>query len=242
MTGLTFIGYELLQLRRNWRFVLISFAYPLIIFFAVAVPNRHKTFDGISFPLYFMAGMAVLGGMISVISTGARIGTERAAGWTRHLRITPLRARVYLSAKVLCGYLAAVVAIVVLCAAGILLGVRMPADEWLKFTGLLLAGLIPLAALGIALGHVVRSDALVPAVGGSVTLLAFLGGAYGFLLATSGVMFDIIKALPSYWLVQAAKTTTGGAWPAEGWVVVAAWSAILISVAVAAYRRDTSRA
>jgi ABC-2 type transport system permease protein len=55
-------------------------------------------------------------------------------------------------------------------------------------------------------------------------------------------MFQIIKALPSYWLAQAGKTAlAGGGWPAEGWIVVAAWTAVLVPIAVLVYRRDTSR-
>ena len=55
-------------------------------------------------------------------------------------------------------------------------------------------------------------------------------------------MFDVIKALPSYWLVQAGKTALGGgSWPAEGWIVIAVWTAVLVPIAVLVYRRDTSR-
>jgi hypothetical protein len=53
-----------------------------------------------------------------------------------------------------------------------------------------------------------------------------------------------MKALPSYWLVQAGKTVvlrTGG-WPAEAWIVIAAWTAILVPLAVLAYRRTAARA
>jgi ABC-2 type transport system permease protein len=242
MTGLTYIRYEVLQLFRNWRFLLFSFAYPLVIFWAVGVPNRHHTFDGISFPLYFMAGMAVVGGMIAVISTGARIALERTSGWTRQLRMTPLNPRVYFTAKVLCGYLGAIITIALVCLSGVALGVRMPAEEWAKFAGLLLVGLIPLAALGVALGHLVSADAMTPVVGGTVTALALLGGSYGFLVAKSGVLFGVMKALPSYWLVQASKVASGGnAWPALAWIVIAAWAAAMIPLAVLVYRRDTSR-
>jgi ABC-2 type transport system permease protein len=242
MTGLTYIRYEILQLFRNWRFLAFSLAYPLIIFWAVGVPNKHHTFDGISFPLYFMAGMAVVGGMISVLSGGARIGFERTAGWTRQLRMTPLRPAAYFTAKVICGYLAAVLAIALVCLSGIALGVRMPARDWAEFVGLLLVGLIPLAALGVALGHLVSGDAMTPVVGGTVTALALLGGSYGFLLAKSGFLFGVMKALPSYWLVQASKVASGGAaWPALAWIVIAAWAVVMIPLAVLVYRRDTSR-
>ncbi|HEX4280688.1 MAG TPA: hypothetical protein VHZ27_07960, partial [Solirubrobacteraceae bacterium] len=65
--------YELLRSSRNWRFVLFSLAYPVVLYFVVTGPQRHAHFDGVAFPLYFMAGMATVGAMIAVISSGARI-------------------------------------------------------------------------------------------------------------------------------------------------------------------------
>ena len=113
---------------------------------------------------------------------------------------------------------------------------------WLTMVGLMLVGLIPLTVLGILLGHLVTPDSLAPAAGGTIMLLALLGGAYGFLVAKSGAVFDVIKALPSYWLVQAGKTAlAGGSWPAQGWIVIATWTAVLVPLAVFVYKRDTSR-
>jgi ABC-2 type transport system permease protein len=125
---------------------------------------------------------------------------------------------------------------------GTALGVSLSGSEWLTMIGLMLVGLIPVAVLGILLGHLLSTDSIAPAVGGTIMLLAVAGGAYGFLLATSGPVFDLIKALPSYWLVQAGKTALGGnGWPAEGWIVIAAWTVALVPLAVLVYRRDTSR-
>jgi ABC-2 type transport system permease protein len=241
MIHATYIRYELLRSLRNWRFVIFSLAYPVTLYLVVAAPQRHHTFDGTSFPLYFMAGMATVGAMIAVLSSGARIAVDRSAGWTRQLRITPLRTRDYLGARLLAGFLTAALAVALVCLSGTALGVRLSASDWVTMIGLLLVGLVPLAALGILLGHLVTPDSLAPAVGGTITVLALLGGAYGFLVATSGVLFTLIKLLPSYWLVQAGKTVSGGgAWPAEAWIVITAWTVGLISLAVLAYRRDTA--
>ena len=238
----TYLRYELLRNVRNWRFILFSLAYPVVLYFLVTSPQRHATFDGVAFPLYFMAGMAAVGTMIAVISSGARIAVDRSAGWTRQLRITPLTAGDYLGARVACGFLMALLVIVLVSLSGTALGVSLSAGAWLTMIGLMLVGLIPLAVLGILLGHLVTPDSLAPAAGGTIMLLALLGGAYGFLVAKSGAVFDVIKALPSYWLVQAGKTAlAGGSWPAEGWIVIAAWTAVLVPLAVLVYKRDTSR-
>ena len=243
MTHSVYLRYEVLRNFRNWRYLIFSFVFPLALFFVVAGVNRHHRFDGIAFPLYFMTAMATLGTMSVVISSGARIAAERAAGWTRQLRITPLRTRAYFRAKVISGYLLALIVIVAMGLAGTALGVRLSAGAWLTVLGLLLVGLIPFAVLGILLGHLLGTDSLTPAAAGIVTLFALLGGAYGFQLATSGTLLRILEGLPSYWLVQAGKTAVGGGgWPLEGWIVIAAWTAVLIPVTVAVFRRDTSRA
>jgi ABC-2 type transport system permease protein len=239
---MTYMKYDLLRSFRNWRFIFLSLAFPLVLYVSVTGANRHVKFDGIAFPVYFMVAMATLGTMASVTSSAAVIAAERATGWTKQMRTTPLHARTYFRAKVLTGYTRAILTMVLLCLAGTAYGVRLSASEWGTVAGLLLVGLIPLAILGIMLGHLLGPDSSTPAVAGIVTLFALLGGVYGFQIAKSGVMFDIIKALPSYWLVQAGKTALGGGgWPAQGWIVIAAWTVVLLPLAVLVYRRDTNR-
>jgi ABC-2 type transport system permease protein len=243
MTSLTYTRFEVLRNVRNWRFLFLTLAFPLVLYLVVGSENRHAMFNGTAFPLYFMTAMATLGTMASVVSSAAVIAAERSTGWTRQMRITPLSTRAYFRAKVLCSYLRALLTIAVLCLAGLALGVRLSGGAWLTVVGLLLVGLIPFAVLGILLGHLIRADAAALAVGGIVTLFSLLGGVYGFQVAKSGVLFDIIKGLPSYWLVQAGKTAVGGhGWPAEGWIVIAAWTAVLLPLTVLAYRQDTRRA
>jgi ABC-2 type transport system permease protein len=242
MSPSPYIRYEVIRNFRIWQFVFFSLAWPLILYVTIAGAQRHQVFDGVAFPVYFMTGMAAMGAMIAVVSRGALIANERSVGWTRQMRITPLKPRTYFSAKILCGYLMAVLTIAGLGLAGTVLGVRLSAGGWLTVIGVLLVGLIPFAILGILLGHLLSPEALLPAVGGITTVFALLGGAYGFLLASSGAVFQVIKLLPSYWLVQAGKTALGGGtWPAEAWIVIAVWTAVLSPLTLLVYRRDTSR-
>jgi ABC-2 type transport system permease protein len=242
MNTATYTRYELLRTFRNTRFFIFSLAFPLILFLVVAGPNRHETLDGIGFPLYYMAGMVAWGTMAAVMAGGARIAMERAVGWTRQMRITPLAPRAYFQAKILSGYLMAMVSIALLCLAGAAFGVRLSAGGWLTMIGLVLVGLIPFAILGILLGHLLSADSMGPALGGSTALFALLGGAWGP-LATSGALHRVITYIPSYWLVQAGKTASGGgAWPAHGWIVIAVWSLVLARLTMRVYQRDTARA
>ncbi|MCW3002559.1 MAG: transporter permease [Conexibacter sp.] len=245
MSAMAYTRFETVRAFRNKRFFLFSLVFPLVLYFVIAGPNqgeRNLQGTGLSAPVYFMASMASFGTMTAMLGIGARIATERAAGWNRQLRISPLTAFAYLRAKIVVAYMMAVLSLSVLYIAGAILGVRLPADAWIGMTALVLVGLIPFAALGILLGHLLTTDTIGPAIGGGTSLLALLSGTW-FPLSSSGVVHEIAQGLPSYWLVQANRVALGGqGWSATGWLVVAGWSVALIAAAARAYRRDTARA
>lgn len=243
MTALAYTRFELMRTLRNGRLLFFSLGFPVILFLAIAAPNRDVQDlggSGVSLPLYYMVGLVGFGAMMALISTGARIASERTDGWTRQLRITPLSAGAYLRAKVLTGYAMAALTIAVLYGAGALLGVRLPAERWLGMTGLILIGLLPFGALGVLLGHLLTADTIGAAAGGLASLLALVSGNW-FPLG-DGVLADVAQFLPSYWLVQASHVSLGGAaWTATGWLVIGAWTIVFVALARVAYRRDTMR-
>jgi ABC-2 type transport system permease protein len=91
------------------------------------------------------------------------------------------------------------------------------------------------------MGHLLTTDSIGPAIGGTTALLALLGGVW--FPITGGAMHKLAEALPSYWLVQASHAGLGGhGWGTTGWTVVAAWSVGAALAAGRAYQRDTQRA
>jgi len=244
MSTATYARSEVLRTFRNRRFFIFSLIFPLTMYLLIAGPNRGEDDlggSGISAPLYYMVGLIGFGTMVAVTAGGARIAAERTVGWNRQLRLTPLTARSYLSAKVMTGYLMAGVSILIVSLAGVSLGVRMPVMRWVEMIALILVALIPFAGMGIAIGHLFTTDSLGPALGGITSIFAFLGGTW-FPITGSGFFVDLAHALPSYWLVEAGHVGIGGsAWGAEGWLVVSAWSIAMALAAAWAYRRDTTR-
>jgi ABC-2 type transport system permease protein len=243
VTGLLYTRFELLRAFRNRRFFMFSFGFPLVLYYLIAAPqkNTHNLQGtGISAPLYYMVGLACFGTMASMISSGGRIASERQAGWTRQLRITPLTSRAYFRAKVVASYAMAISSLLLLYIAGTTLGVSLPANQWLAMTGLIVVGLLPFAALGIGLGHLMNVESVGPLTGGLVAILAFLSGTWFPL--THGFLYDIGQYQPGYWIVQAGHISLGGrGWTTEGWVVVIVWTVLLVVFARLAYRRDTQR-
>lgn len=239
----TYLRYEILRTFRSRRFFIFALVFPIVLYYVIAAPNRSaRNFagTGLTAPVYYMVGLAAFGTMSAMLSSGTRIAGERATGWNRQLRITPLTPRMYFRVKVLSGYLMSLLTIVLLYAAGLSLGVRLPAGEWLRMTLLMLVGLLPFASAGILLGHLLSVDAVAPAMGGITALLALISGTW-FPLG-HGVVYDIARFLPSYWLVQASHVALGGSgWGTMGWVVVAVWAVGLAVLAGRAYARDTKR-
>ena len=243
MTSTVYVRYEVLRNFRNWRFFFLALAFPLVLYFIdrdgePARPLQRHRLPAVLHGRHGHAGHDGRGHWEARRSSPpnarpdgpARCGSRRS------------RTGAYFGAKVLNAYLRALLTIALMCLAGTALGVRLSAAEWLTVIGLLLVGLVPFTVLGILLGHLIGPDASALAVGGIVTLFALLGGVYGFQIATSGPVFDVIKALPSYWLVQAGKTALGhGSWPAEGWIVIAVWTAVLTVIAVFVYQRAGSQ-
>lgn len=245
MSGaLSYTRYELLRTLRNRRFFVLSLGFPVVLFFLIAGPNRNVQDlqkSGLSAPLYYMVGMAAFGTMSSMMSSGARIAAERAVGWNRQLRISPLTTRSYLRAKVLTAYMMALLSLLALYVCGAAFGVSMSASRWIDMTLLIVVCLVPFAALGIAIGHMLTPDSIGPAMGGGVALLAFLGGTW-FPIESHGFLHDIGQLLPSYWLVQASHVALGGhPMSTKGWIVIIGWTVVLAAVARRAYRNDTKR-
>lgn len=247
MNATTYTRFEMLRLLRNRQNMFFSLGFPIVMYFLLAGPNKNDhnfaNVKGLFAPQYYMVGLLAFGTMIAILSGGARIAAERTVGWNRLLRITPLTARAYLGTKVLTGYLMAGIGIVLLYAAGIALGVRLPMSRWLEMTALVLVALIPFAALGIAMGHLLNDDSAGPAMGGGVSLFAFLGGTW-FPITGGGWFVQFCQLLPSYWLVQAGHVGLGAGnpWGAKAWAVIAAWALGGSLLAMWAYRRDTRRA
>jgi ABC-2 type transport system permease protein len=143
-------------------------------------------------------------------------------------------------AKVLTAYAMALTSLVLLYIAGASLGVGMAAGRWIAMTLLIVVGLAPFAALGIALGHLLNVDSIGPVTGGTVSILALVSGTW--FPVTHGFLHDLGQCLPSYWLVQAGRVAvTGHGWSSTGWLVVVGWAVVLVAAARLAYRRDTAR-
>jgi ABC-2 type transport system permease protein len=238
----TYLRYEVLRTLRNRQGYIFSLIFPVILFLVFGGSNRNNTagFPSDIKPItYYMVGMLGFGAMGAVLAGGARIAVDRSTGWNRQLRLSPLRPGAYLAVKVAVGYLTAALTIAAMYVAGISLGARASFGHWVEMTVFILIGLVPFAAIGIWIGHLVRDDAMGPTMGGLMSLFALVGGAW---YPVSGVLGQIGSWVPSYWIVQAGHIAVGGqSWSTKGWLVVLGWSAVFTVLATRAFLADTDR-
>ncbi|UQX88928.1 ABC transporter permease [Jatrophihabitans telluris] len=238
----TYLRLELLRVLRNRQSFIFSLIFPVLMLLIFGAPNRHDDNfggSGINGATYYMIGMLTFGSVGAVIAGGMRIAVDRAIGWNRQLRLSPLTPRAYLTAKVLVGYVTAGMTIAVLYLVGASLGARMSAVHWLETTALVLIGLVPFAAIGIWAGHTFKEEAMGPLMGGAMSLFAIVGGSW---FPVSGIIGTIGSWTPSYWIVQAGHLGVGGTmWPVKGWVVILAWTLAFSGLATRAYAEDTKR-
>ena len=82
MSAVTHVHYELLRSFRNRLTWALAIALPLVLYYAIASGQRHVFVHaaGVSFPLYFMTGMAAYGAMFAAVGPGARLAAAIVLG------------------------------------------------------------------------------------------------------------------------------------------------------------------
>src|SRR5215469_12336255 len=104
---------EVTRLRRNRRYLLLTIAFPVMLYLFVG--RNNTTAYGVSFRAFYMVAMATFG---AFNNNTIRISQERKEGWIRQLRLTPLPAGGYVVAKLLASMLTSVPAIAIVFVLG----------------------------------------------------------------------------------------------------------------------------
>jgi ABC-2 type transport system permease protein len=239
----TYVRSEIRRSFRTPRYLIFAFGMPLLMFFVFGRAYGGGTLGGISVPAYIMVSMATFGAMSAVFGTGGRIAMERVVGWNRQLRLTALSGRGYVSGKALAGFAVAVPSLALVFVAGAVFHhVDLSAGRWAALAASILLALLPIAALGVLIGYVAKSDSLQAVSGGIYSLLALFGGLWIPVQSFPTWLVDVCKALPVYWVADAGREVLQGHWLGwEGVGVLAAWTVVLGVLAARAYRRSTAR-
>jgi ABC-2 type transport system permease protein len=248
--NLTYLGIELKRKLRNRRTMIFTIAFPVIMFVIIGLPMRDQQLTAVPIALggpsvaaYIMVSMAMYGAMMSATQTGAAVGFERAQGWSRQLRLTPLNPFVNVIIKMIAGMLMGLLAVVATFAAGAISGIQLSVVQWIStgLAGWLLAGAV-FTALGLMVGYLVPGENAAQITSLAIVLLAFLGGLFYPVSTMPDFMQTIASFTPVYGISQIARAPLTGEGVDVLWFVNAlVWLGIFVAGTVWAFRRDTKR-
>ncbi|MEO7085951.1 MAG: ABC transporter permease [Gemmatimonadaceae bacterium] len=239
--NLTALGLEIRRVLRNRRTVLFIVVFPSVFFFLFGVSNKQARAGGVQVVAYVMISMAVYGAMVGTTAGGAAVSVERSLGWSRQLRLTPLRPAAYIAMKLLTAMVLGLIAVVVLFAVGASTGVQMEPRVWI-LSGLAawLCSLV-FAAFGLFVGFLLPSENVMQVVGPLLAILAMFGGLFIPLDALPHTMQTIAKFTPVYGVGTVARAPLVGGLTAEAIASVVIWTIVFGVGAAILFRRDTER-
>lgn len=248
--NLTYLAIEIRRKLRNRRTLIFTVAFPVVMFIIIGLPLRTTALTdtplsegGPSVAAYIMVSMAMYGAMMSATQTGAAVAVERAQGWSRQLRLTPLNPLVNVLTKMIAGMLLGLLAIVATYVAAAIAGIQLSATQWIVtgLVGWLLAGAV-FTTLGLMVGYMVPGENAAQITSLAIVLLAFIGGLFYPIDSMPDFMQVIAKFTPVYGISDIARAPLTGE-PFEIWALVNAlvWLGIFVAGTVFFFRRDTKR-
>ena len=236
------------ELRMRWRlpaFSASNLLLPVVLFSFFGLPFAGRTGPrGLDIGVVLLISFSAYAvGQVMVYGFGIGVAVERGQKIDVLMRATPLPPGVYLAAKVVVAMLFALLATLILFAyAGVVGGIRVAPGVWVSVIARLLAGSVPLIALGFAIGYVAGPNAA-PAVVNLVYLpLAFASGLFLPPEQLPAFVQRVAPYLPTYHYAQLAWSAIGaGREPVSTSVVwLVGYSALFLWAAIRAYRREAA--
>jgi ABC-2 type transport system permease protein len=236
-----------LERRMFWRnptAAFFNFLFPLI-FLALFGAIFHNDQDNLDVIVPGIAGMAIMS--TTFIALATNLVFLREQGVLKRMRGTPLPESTYLIGVFANAVTNAVIQIgIVILAGGLLLGVDWPKD-WLELAVYTAAGVVTLAALGVAWSHVIPNFDAAPAYTNIVFLpVIFISGVFYDVENAPSFLRDIAQALPLTHIIDglsgALVTGRSLADNASGLIVIGLWGLLGIVFAIRGFSWESRRA
>lgn len=241
-----FGGFEVGRLMRSWRFLVITVGFP-VIFYLLFLSNRNAgtvIAGTVPWREYLMVSMCSFGSLVAGLTAGGgRLSTERASGWARQLRVTPLPAWSYVATKVAATMLVVLPVIVLVEVVGAVFGgVSLGAGTWVGLTALLWVAALPFAVLGVCIGFMVHTETAFPVVTALMFVIGYFGGLFNPVSTLPGALRAAAQVLPSFHHEALGLAVLDGRSLSAGhWLVLAGYTAALSLAVIWKHRVEESR-
>ncbi|WP_415950648.1 ABC transporter permease [Streptomyces sp. KLOTTS4A1] len=238
------LDYLRLEIRRTLRdtgFVVFGIGLPVLMY--LLFTNIGVSEDEGEWKASAMVGMAAYGALGAALGTGTAVADDRAHGWLRQLRVTPLTPREAVTGRALTGSVTVLPSIIAVMAAGALVnGVRLDAWQWPALVLLLWLGALPFTLLGLGNGY--RLSTQVTGVVNMICTmgLAIVGGLWFPSELFPGWLRTLSDYTPAHSFADLGWSTTQGSAPGALTLgVLLGWLLLFGAYAASSYRR-TARA
>ena len=236
---------ELRRLLRNRRTVIFTVVMPVVFFLIFGMNEAYadeKVGRG-NVSAYIMVGMALYGALIATTSGGAIVSIERAQGWSRQLRLTPLAPVAYVATKMLLALVMSAAAVLAVNVVGLASHKpSMPVSTWVLAALIGWVGSLVFAAFGLFMGYLLPSDNVMQILGPGLALLAAAGGLFTGPIDDSSLFGQIAQFTPVYGLASLVRAPLLGQDVHVSWVVnVLGWLTVFVVGAAWRFRKDTAR-
>lgn len=240
--NLTVLRIELRRMLRNRRTVIFTLIFPAALFLSFgATKGWDDSVGNGNVAAYIMVSMALYGAALTAASGGAQVAMERAMGWSRQLRLTPLNPGVYIVMKALLALVLGGIAIAVVNVVGVVQGKpEMPLDVWVECALLTLVCTLVFAALGVFVGYLVPGENAMQILGPGLAILSFLGNVF-IPLDEGTLIYHIAQFTPMFGVAEISRYPLTGDlhWTAVLNAVV--WFGLFVAGAAWRMSKDTAR-
>jgi ABC-2 type transport system permease protein len=242
--NLTVLAIELRRMLRNRRTVIITLLLTALLYLMIGTNSSYsdQSEGSGNVSAYILISMAAYGAVLASTSGGAMVATERALGWSRQLRLTPLAPVAYILVKSIVALALGALSVAAVNIVGALNAkASMPTHVWVTAAIIAWAGSIVFGAFGLFMGYLLPGENVMQVIGPLLAGLAALGGLW-FPIDSGSTMGHISALTPIYGLAQLARWPLYGGAPHAVWVInLVVWLAIFVGGAAWRMSRDTAR-
>jgi ABC-2 type transport system permease protein len=242
--NLTVLAIELRRMLRNRRTVIITLLLPALLYLMIGTNSSYsdQSEGSGNVSAYILISMAAYGAVLASTSGGAMVATERALGWSRQLRLTPLAPVAYILVKSIVALALGALSVAAVNIVGALNAkASMPTHVWVTAAIIAWAGSIVFGAFGLFMGYLLPGENVMQVIGPLLAGLAALGGLW-FPIDSGSTMGHISALTPIYGLAQLARWPLYGGAPHAVWVInLVVWLAIFVGGAAWRMSKDTAR-
>ncbi|MCC5580060.1 ABC transporter permease [Microtetraspora sp. AC03309] len=233
-----YIRLELIRSVRDGGYIVFGVVMPVVMYLlftnlGLAQGDKHDA------AIFTMVSMAAYGALGSAFNNGSGIAEDRAAGWLRQLRLTPMTPAQVVAGKVATGVLGVVPSIAAVLLTGALVNhVTLTPGQWLEIIVLLWVGTIPFSLLGLGNGYRLTGQTAAMANLATMLGLSILGGLWIPATGFPGWLRAISEWTPSNSYAALSWHAAFGEAPALREIaILAGWLVVFGLYAMYGYRR-----